>query len=124
MYSRLLARRAGPAFRRFSTEAPTTHKSPYIAELEAVEHHAHETTDLWRKISFYVCIPAIAVCSAWVWNIEAEHKAHSEHLKHENDGVMPQPPAYEYLNVRRKPYPWGPNSLFFNHEVQKDMAEA
>ncbi|KAF5375152.1 hypothetical protein D9758_000380 [Tetrapyrgos nigripes] len=123
MAFRLLARRSAPIFRRFSTEAPVTSKNAYLAEMEAIEHHAHETTELWRKISYYVCIPAIATCSIWVYQVEKEHKDHLEHMRHENDGVMPQPPAYEYLNVRRKPYPWGPNSLFFNPEVQKNLAE-
>jgi hypothetical protein len=35
----------------------------------------------------------------------------------ENDGKLPQPPRYEYLNKRNKPFPWGPNSLFFNPRV-------
>ncbi|KAF9076177.1 cytochrome c oxidase, subunit VIa [Rhodocollybia butyracea] len=124
MSFRLLARRTTPALRRFSTETPAPVKNAYLANLEAVEHHAAETTDLWRKISWYVCIPAIAVCSAWVYNIEMEHKAHQAHEKAENDGHVVYPPDYEYLNVRRKPYPWGPNSLFFNSEVQKNLAQA
>jgi Cytochrome c oxidase subunit VIa len=31
--------------------------------------------------------------------------------------VLPQPPAYDYLNRRVKPFPWGNNSLFYNAEV-------
>ncbi|KAE9408199.1 mitochondrial cytochrome c oxidase subunit VIa [Gymnopus androsaceus JB14] len=112
MSFRLLARRTAPALRRFSTETPVAGKNAYLANLEAVEHHAAETTELWRKISYYVCIPAIAVCSAWVYN------------KAENDGQIPFPPEYEYLNIRRKPFPWGPNSLFFNEETQKNLSEA
>ncbi|KAJ3803349.1 cytochrome c oxidase, subunit VIa [Lentinula aff. detonsa] len=120
---RLLARRTAPALRRFSTETPVAGKNAYLANLEAVGHHAAETTELWRKISNYVCLPAIAVCGAWVYNLEMEHKAHIEHEKAENDGQYPFPPAYEYLSMRRKPFPWGPNSLFFNAEVQKNLAE-
>ncbi|KAF5385488.1 hypothetical protein D9757_005371 [Collybiopsis confluens] len=124
MSFRLLARRTVPALRRFSTETTATTKSSnaFLANIEAVEHHAAETTELWRKISWYVCIPAIAVCSAWVYNLEMEHKSHLEHEKAENDGKIVLPPAYEYLNMRRKPYPWGPNSLFFNPETQKDLS--
>ncbi|KAL0071933.1 Cytochrome c oxidase subunit 6A [Marasmius tenuissimus] len=110
--------------RGFATEATTQVKNAYVAEMEAVEHHAAQTTELWRKISWYVCIPGIAVCGAWVYNLEKEHMEHLEHLKHENDGVLPQPPEYDYLNIRRKPFPWGNNSLFFNTEVQRDMADA
>ncbi|KAG7099169.1 hypothetical protein E1B28_001040 [Marasmius oreades] len=110
--------------RRFATETPIQTKNAYLAQIEEVEHHAAQTTELWRKISWYVCIPAIAVCGAWVYNLETEHKQHIEHLRAENDGVLPQPPSYEYLNIRRKPFPWGRNSLFFNSEVQKDMTDA
>ncbi|KAH9487039.1 Cytochrome c oxidase subunit 13, mitochondrial [Psilocybe cubensis] len=95
----------------------------YLQEDKALTHHAQETTDLWRKISFYVCIPAIAVCVAWVYNAEVEHAAHIEHLKHENGGELPETPLYDYLNRRSKPFPWGNNSLFFNPKVNKDMSE-
>lgn len=59
----------------------------------------------------------VAVCVAWVYNAEVEHKAHLDHLKAENDGVLPEAPGYEYLNKRGKPFPWGMNSLFFNPHV-------
>ncbi|KAI4527392.1 mitochondrial cytochrome c oxidase subunit VIa [Schizophyllum commune Tattone D] len=95
----------------------------FVARQKAVEQHAAETTDLWRKVSFYVCIPAMLLCGAYVYKKETDHLAHLEHLRHENDGVLPQPPEYEYLNMRRKPYPWGKNSLFFNPEVQKNLEE-
>jgi hypothetical protein len=52
-----------------------------------------------------------------VYNVESEHFHHLEHEKAENDGVIVQPPAYEYLNRRAKPFPWGNNVLFFNAEV-------
>jgi cytochrome c oxidase subunit 6a len=104
--------------RAFGT-SQATHN--YIAEQKAVEHHAAETTDLWRKISIYVCMPAIAVCVAWTYNAETEHKAHLDHLRHENDGHLPEVPAYEYMNRRGKPFPWGMNSLFFNPHANKDL---
>ncbi|KAF8202974.1 cytochrome c oxidase, subunit VIa [Pholiota molesta] len=96
----------------------------YVAADKALQHHAAEASDLWRKISFYVAIPSIIVCTAWVYNAEAEHKAHIEHIKEENGGHLPEPPAYDYMNRRSKPYPWGPNTLFFNPEVNKDMSGA
>ena len=33
-------------------------------------------------------------------NVEAEHEAHQHHLKEENGGKLPEPPAFEYLNRR------------------------
>ncbi|KAF5312815.1 hypothetical protein D9619_003416 [Psilocybe cf. subviscida] len=96
----------------------------YVAEHKALQHHAADASDLWRKISFYVAIPAIAVCTAWVYNTETEHAAHIEHIKHENGGELPETPAFDYMNRRARPYPWGPNSLFFNPHANKDMSEA
>ena len=64
-----------------------------------------------------VTLSLVLVCGAYVYKKETDHLAHLEHLRHENDGVLPQPPEYEYLNMRRKPYPWGKNSLFFNPEA-------
>jgi len=121
--SLLLARRAilrSASFSR-SLVVDATAKE-YVAKREAIKHHAHGTTDLWRKISYYGCIPAIAVCIAWVRNAEAEHHAHQEHLAAENDGHLPHPPAYPYLNFRAKPFPWGMNSLFWNPHTNKDVA--
>ncbi|KAF9481687.1 mitochondrial cytochrome c oxidase subunit VIa [Pholiota conissans] len=94
----------------------------YLEADKALAHHAAETTDLWRKISYYVALPAIAVCTAWVYNTEVEHAAHVEHIKHENGGELPETPQYDYMNRRAKPFPWGPNSLFFNPHANKDMS--
>lgn len=60
--------------------------------------------------------PAFVTC-AWVYNVESEHATHEDHLIEENNGTLPQPPAYPYLNRRIKPFPWGSNSLFFNPRV-------
>ena len=54
-------------------------------------------------------------------NVEAEHAEHQEHLKKENGGHLPEVPAHDYLNRRVKPYPWGPNSLFFNPHVRSTL---
>lgn len=60
--------------------------------------------------------PAFVTC-AWVYNAESEHAAHEDPLIEANDGTLPQPPPYPYLNRRVKPFPWGSNSLFFNPRV-------
>jgi hypothetical protein len=60
--------------------------------------------------------PAFVTC-AWVYNVETEHAAHEDPLIEENNGTLPQPPSYPYLNRRVKPFPWGGNSLFFNSKV-------
>jgi len=116
-----VARAARPAGRRY---ASTVEGGDYAAEKAAVKAHALETTDLWRKISLYVCIPATLVCVAWVRNVEGEHEEHLEHIKEENGGEMPPTPEYPYLNKRGKPFPWGMNTLFFNPHTNKDMSDA
>ncbi|KAF8523135.1 mitochondrial cytochrome c oxidase subunit VIa [Hysterangium stoloniferum] len=104
--------------RRFATATD----SSYYAEKQAIKEHAQHTKELWRKISFYGCVPATLVCIAWVRNVEAEHEAHVEHVKEVNGGEVPRAPEYEYLNRRAKPFPWGYNTLFYNSHVNKDMS--
>ncbi|EPQ60601.1 mitochondrial cytochrome c oxidase subunit VIa [Gloeophyllum trabeum ATCC 11539] len=96
----------------------------WIAKREAVRHHAEETTQLWRRVSYFICAPGIIVTAIWVRNVEAEHEAHEEHLKEEHGGELPEPPAYDYMNKRVKPFPWGNNTLFFNPKKNKDMNQA
>ncbi|KAI0274754.1 X15341 cytochrome C oxidase subunit [Gloeopeniophorella convolvens] len=114
--------RAVPRTRPYSivVDAPS---SQWVAKREAIKHHAEGTTSLWRRISFFVCLPGTVAVIAWVRNVEAEHAEHQEHLKHENGGKLPEAPSYDYLNRRVKPYPWGPNSLFFNPDVNKDLSD-
>ena len=71
----------------------------------------------YHRLTFFTLTSAVAVI-AWVRNVEAEHAEHEEHIRKENDGHLPEVPAYDYLNRRVKPYPWGPNSLFFNPHVR------
>ncbi|KAI0320355.1 COX6A, subunit VIa of cytochrome c oxidase [Amylostereum chailletii] len=125
----LLARNARTAARTASkarsyslvVDAPP---SEWVAKRNAVKEHAKGTTQLWRRISFFVCVPGAFAILAWVRNVEVEHAAHLEHERKENGGHLPEPPAYDYLNRRSKPFPWGPNSLFFNPHINKDMRDA
>ena len=68
---------------------------------------------------FIFCLTSLSalVTCAWVYNVESEHAAHEDPLIEENNGTLPQPPPYPYLNRRVKPFPWGNNSLFFNPKV-------
>ncbi|KIP12500.1 hypothetical protein PHLGIDRAFT_17611 [Phlebiopsis gigantea 11061_1 CR5-6] len=116
--------RAAPRARQFSTTTESATQKAYYEKAEDAKHHAADTADMWRKISFYVCAPGIIVTALWVRNVENEHAAHEEHLKHENGGERPEPPAYEYLNIRHRPFAWGMNSLFYNPKVNKDMSQS
>ncbi|KAL4069692.1 cytochrome c oxidase, subunit VIa [Scleroderma yunnanense] len=115
--ARTAARTTPRGLRSVATDAS------YFARRQAVQEHAQASTELWRKITYYVAFPSIAVCMAWVYNVEAEHHAHEEHEKEQHGGKLPEPPAFEYLNRRVKPFPWGKNVLFFNPEVNKDMEQ-
>ncbi|EGO05216.1 COX6A, subunit VIa of cytochrome c oxidase [Serpula lacrymans var. lacrymans S7.3] len=117
--ARSVARSAPRGSRTVVVDASAT---DYVAKRNAVKAHAQDTTNLWRRISFFVCVPGTLVTLAWVRNAEAEHAEHQEHLKHENGGELPEIPGYDYMNRRVKPFPWGMNSLFFNPHVNKDMA--
>ncbi|AAW42443.1 hypothetical protein CNBC1700 [Cryptococcus deneoformans B-3501A] len=109
---RLAARAVRPAARGFATSAAAG-ENEFVAKRTAIRAHAAETTDLWRKISFYVCIPGIIVGGLWTYKIEA---AHAEHLAH-SDEDLSQRPVYPYMNMRAKPFPWGMQSLFYNPKV-------
>lgn len=56
------------------------------------------TTETWRKISVYVCIPAIVAASANAYNLWAKHQEHLEHEKHEGHEQV----KYPYMRIRAK----------------------
>ncbi|PCH33861.1 mitochondrial cytochrome c oxidase subunit VIa [Wolfiporia cocos MD-104 SS10] len=123
MLARTAALRAIPRARGYANTTGELMKTNWAEKQAALQSHAAETANLWRRISYYVCLPAIAVTALWVRNLENEHEEHIEHVKAEHGGELPEVPAYEYLNRRVSgPFPWGPNSLFFNPKVNKDMS--
>lgn len=84
-----------------------------------MKHHAHETTyvfrirlsnnrftdhgsDLWRKISIYVCIPALLIAGVNAYNLYSAHQAHVAHEAHERaeSGEEDETPEYPYQNIR------------------------
>ncbi|XP_050042895.1 cytochrome c oxidase subunit 6A2, mitochondrial-like [Dermacentor andersoni] len=73
--------------------------------------HSHEAGELlWKRLSFFVAFPAIALCGINVYLAELEHKKHFH---------RPEYRPYEYLHIRTKKYPWGDGNraLFFNPKV-------
>ena len=84
--------------------------------------HACQYVPVHRDPPWAANKPVLVItCTAWVYNAEAEHNAHLDHLRTENDGHLPEAPAYDYLNKRAKPFPWGMNSLFFNSHVSLEL---
>jgi cytochrome c oxidase subunit 6a len=74
----------------------------------ASSHGKHEPNpQLWQKLFFLICIPAIGLSALNTYLIEKEHHEHYN---------RPEFKPYEYMRVRTKPFPWGDGqrSLFHN----------
>ncbi|CCL98293.1 uncharacterized protein FIBRA_00287 [Fibroporia radiculosa] len=124
MLARRLALRAFPRTRGYANTTAELMETNWADKQAALRAHAAETANLWRRISFYVCLPAVVVTALWVRNVENEHAEHEAHIRAEHDGQLPEIPAFEYMNRRASgPYPWGMNSLFFNPHVNKDLTK-
>ncbi|KAF9819929.1 hypothetical protein IEO21_01790 [Rhodonia placenta] len=124
MIARRAALRALPRARGYANTTADLMTTNWAEKQAALRSHAAETAALWRRISFFFCLPAIAVTALWVHKVETEHAEHQEHIRAEHGGELPETPNYEYLNKRSSgPYPWGMNSLFFNPKVNKDLTK-
>ncbi|PWN43751.1 mitochondrial cytochrome c oxidase subunit VIa [Ceraceosorus guamensis] len=121
--SPLVASQAQTTSRRFQSVYPTT-GADFIAERRHQEEHAAKSAELWRRIFYYVCIPGTIVLGIYIYGIEAEHIHHRDHEIEENGGQLPERTQYDYNNIRKKPFPWGNNSIFFNPKANVDMSEA
>ncbi|EAS35050.1 cytochrome c oxidase subunit VIa [Coccidioides immitis RS] len=91
-------------------------------ERAAVKAHAAATSDLWRKLSIYVVIPALILGSINAYNLWNEHWEHWDHMPPLEERV-----EYPYQNIRSKNFPWGDGdkTLFWNSNVNyhnKDKA--
>ncbi len=74
----------------------------------ASSHGKHEPNpQLWQKLFFLICIPAIGLSAVNTYLIEKEHHEHYH---------RPEFKTYEYMRFRTKPFPWGDGqrSLFHN----------
>jgi len=106
-----------------STEGKSTlPDNEFNRQRAAVKAHAASTSDLWRKLSIYVVIPALILGSINAWNLWTEHWEHWEHMPPLEERV-----EYPYQNIRSKNYPWGDGdkTLFWNPETNyhhKDKA--
>ncbi|KAE8440400.1 hypothetical protein EG329_008162 [Mollisiaceae sp. DMI_Dod_QoI] len=107
-----------PFQRRFaSTESSGFHgaeDNAFNRERKAVKDHAAATSDLWRKLSIYVTIPALLIAGANAYVLWNEHWAHWEHME-----PLEERPEYPYQNLRTKNFFWGngDKTLFWNDKV-------
>ncbi|RIA87706.1 cytochrome oxidase subunit VI [Glomus cerebriforme] len=98
--------------RNFATEAVPEN---FVAKRKAVEEHAKSSSDLWKKVSLFVCPVALLVSSANALMIMKQHEAHNlEHPHHEVEH-----PPFDYQKIRHKPFFWGDgdHTLFHNPAV-------
>ncbi|KAI8889023.1 mitochondrial cytochrome c oxidase subunit VIa [Backusella circina FSU 941] len=97
-------KRAGVRFQSTSAEAT------FLAERDAVKHHAAGAANTWKNISIFVTIPALAAAGFNAYNLYAEHHEHQKH--HPKEWVK-----YPYINYRGRDFFWGKESFFFNPSV-------
>ncbi|KAF9584613.1 Cytochrome c oxidase subunit 6A, mitochondrial [Lunasporangiospora selenospora] len=113
----MASRFASAAFKgaRFSSSstAVNTASNPWLAERIAIKEHAGPAAETWRKISLYVCIPALIATTVNAYNLFAKHQAHIEHDKAEGH----VPVKYPYMRWRVKEFPWGDEALFYNPDI-------
>ncbi|KAF3917293.1 hypothetical protein AA313_de0207059 [Arthrobotrys entomopaga] len=96
--------------RTYASQAGST----FTKEREAVKAHAAQSSELWRKLSLYVAIPALIISSINAYNLWNEHWEHESHLPPKEER-----PQYAYMNIRNKKYPFGDGNktLFWNDNV-------
>ncbi|KAI4315114.1 hypothetical protein L6164_027960 [Bauhinia variegata] len=86
-----LALRGGP--RGTGSPSPIPRRS-----FSTAGHHNDEyETAKWEKITYL----GIVTCAALAYYTLSKGHPHHE-----------EPPAYQYLHIRNKEFPWGPNGLF------------
>ncbi|KAJ4386220.1 Cytochrome c oxidase subunit 13, mitochondrial [Gnomoniopsis smithogilvyi] len=100
--------------RRFASTAPKAGENAFVAERRAVKEHAAESTALWKKISIFVCIPALVGASVNAYVLWNEHWEHWSHMPPLEERV-----EYPYQNIRTKNFTWGDGdkTLFWNDKV-------
>ncbi|CDS08153.1 hypothetical protein LRAMOSA02101 [Lichtheimia ramosa] len=94
----------------------TTFNSKFAQERNAVKEHAGKAADTWKKISLFVCIPALLATGINAYNLAVAHEEHMKHHPH-------QWVHYPYLNMRAHDFFWGKESLFYNPKVNHSAAE-
>ncbi|CRK15106.1 hypothetical protein BN1723_010534 [Verticillium longisporum] len=96
---RFAAQLRAPAQRRLASSAG---ENAFISERQHAKEHASGTTELWKKISIYACIPALGL-AGWnaysLWNEHWEHWSHMPPLEERTE--------YSYQNIRTKNFSWG-----------------
>ncbi len=114
--------------RRFVSSSPTLKGDPakgkeFAEKAEGIIKHSKAGSATWKKISFFLAIPAILICAVPVYRIEQEHAKHRKVLKAIPDDKWPA--EYSYQNIRRKKFFWGDGdkTLFWNEGVNRHIKD-
>ncbi|KAG7194635.1 Cytochrome c oxidase polypeptide VIa [Scheffersomyces spartinae] len=83
--------------------------------------HSEGITNLWKKITYFVAFPVIALTALPIANVEMKHAKHREHQKHLSDEEWPT--QYDYMNLRSRKFFWGDGdkTLFWNSDVNRNI---
>lgn len=106
-----------PAFGKANAQAGKA----FAEHLTAVEHHAAGTAGLWKRISFFIALPAIGLTAINTYFVEVAHAHHREHMSKLTDDEWPV--EYEFQNIRSKDYFWGDGdkTLFWNPAINRHV---
>lgn len=93
----------------------------YINNLKKKTEHSSGITDLWKKITYFIALPAVFLTAIPVTKVELEHAKHREHLRDISDDEWPT--QYLYQNIRNKKFFWGDGdkTLFWNPDVNRHI---
>ncbi|KAI4985126.1 hypothetical protein ZWY2020_017756 [Hordeum vulgare] len=95
-----LAARSG--LRSLAARARAPSPAPAGRRMSSSAHDDAYETAKWEKITIMGAVTCTLLAA---WNLSKGHPHYDE------------PPAYPYLRIRNKEFPWGPNGLF---EVKHD----
>ena len=107
MASRMVSRGAALIRRGMSSAGAGLSGEAYLAAQAAEAEAAVPTMNMWKKVSAFVAIPAMALCGYQAYTVEVEHMSHGR------AEFVP----YPHLRIRTKFFPWGDgeHSLFHGH---------
>ncbi|RLV95673.1 Cytochrome c oxidase subunit 6A mitochondrial [Spathaspora sp. JA1] len=95
----------------------------FIKDHEGKVAHSKGISLLWKKLTFFVALPAILLTAIPVTKLELEHAEHRKHQRHMTDEEWPT--QYAYQNIRSKPYFWGDGdkTMFWNSDINRHVQD-
>ncbi|KAL7663613.1 Cytochrome c oxidase subunit [[Candida] zeylanoides] len=93
----------------------------FIKQYEERLHHSEGVTNMWKKVTYFVAIPAILLTAIPVGITEMHHAEHRKHQAELSDDEWPT--QYDYMNIRSKKFFWGDGdkTLFWNDACNRHV---